>query len=110
MPGRQAPPLHESLPPPRRRLVTAPPSAPRLGFELPERFGPSEDNELVPGANRRIRFGIEFHPVILSLNADDDDAEAPSDVGVLNGALDEPRPGRDGNLLDREVEIVGARR
>ena len=63
-------------------------SAPRgLGLEPLQRFGPAEHHELVAGADRRVRLGVELHAAVLPLNADDDHAEPLAQVRVENRSV-----------------------
>ena len=52
-------------------VIRTPPRA----SELLQRIRPPEHDELVAGADGGVRLGIELHPPVLPLNADDDHAE-----------------------------------
>src|SRR6185369_9629836 len=55
----------------------------RLRFEPLQRFVPAEDDKHVAAADDRVRFGIECHGQIATLNADDDDAETLPQIRVV---------------------------
>src|SRR5215472_10237909 len=81
-----------------------------LHFEPFERIRPAEDHELVAAADDDVRFRVEFHPQIAPLDADDDDAEALTKIGIENRPVREARRLAHGDLFHRELKTIRARR
>ena len=71
--------------------------------------GRPSTTSLSPASHQRVRLGVELHPPILPLDADDDDAVPLAQVRLEDRLVRQRRRRRDRDLLHRQLQVVGAR-